>query len=159
MKILKFSNLKFIVYFLFWFIPIVLFLVLFFTTIRYDQVQTYIFVFFVVLFVPSFFLFFVINYYFYDEDTIIKIDENGNVDYYNIKQLNFHIQDIDLCIESFARFPIGYTKIILRNGYYFYVSNFISLESIYEMNPQIKREFIFCPKILRRKFFNILPTN
>jgi len=160
MKILKFSYFRFIVYFLFWFIPIVSLFVVFLLHIYYcgfQEITDKGFIFLMGIFLLSFFLLFIINYYLYDKDTVIQINENRNISYCNKEQIVFHIQDIDLCTESFARFPIGYTKIILKNGYSLYVTNFISLDPIYKMNSNIKRERlgIFRPKILRRKKFEI----
>jgi len=157
MKIIKIRNFEFIAHFILYFIPLVFFLLLFLFYFYNFGVHIYDLVLIAVILPLTFFLVFVINYYLYDKDTTIKIDENGFVIYINVKQVCFYIQDIDVCTESCARFPIGYTEITLKDGYSFYVSNFISLEPIYKMNPNIKRENLafFRPKILRRNKFKM----
>ena len=86
-----------------------------------------------------------------------KIEENGNVFYNNVNEMCFHLQDIDICIESSSRFPVGYTEIVFKNRFCLYVTDYISLEPIYKMNPDIKRErlLFFRPKVLRRKKFKM----
>jgi hypothetical protein len=153
MKTLKFSKLAFFLSFLLCALPVVLFLLAFLINICTYGARINDLVFLVILFPFSFFLFFVINYYLYDKDTIIKIDGNGNVNYSNKKQIHFHLQDIDSCTELLAKLPLGFTEINLKSGYCLYVSNFISLDPIYKMNPNIKKEYfgIFWLKILRRE--------
>ena len=154
MKILKISKFWFISYFMFSFIPLIGFLIVYLYVVFNNgpQLKDLIFLAFISLF--AYFLFFVINYYMYDKDTIIEIDANGNVTYRNIKQKCFHLEDIDVCTEVISsRLYIGFTEITLKDGSRIDVSNFISLEPMYKMNSNIKQEKtgLVWPIILRRK--------
>ena len=97
-------------------------------------------------------LFFIINYYLYDKNTLIEIDTNGNVMYSNMnKKKHFHLNDIDLCTAFNARFA-GFTEILLKDGYRLYVTDYIPLEVIYKMDTKIEREVAYTwLKILRRE--------
>jgi len=154
MKVLKFSKLQFAAYFMLWFILFVALIIVFFRSIYQSGLQVNHSMFFLAFIIPVFFIFFTINYYLYDKDTIIEIDENSNVTYSNITQKYFHLEDIDLCTELIdPALGIGLTEILLKNGDSFYVSSFISLEPMYKIIPNIKRESLAFswPIILRRK--------
>ena len=156
MKVLKFNHSTFIANFLLSFILLLFFLILLLLLIFFEGFQ--IVGFFgglIVISIPMYYLFFVINHYFYDKDTIIEIDDEGNVTYSNNSVIlkHFHVQDIELITTSTAsRFAIGYTEITLKDGYFFVVTYLIDLQPMYKMNPGMKSEhFTFWPLILRRK--------
>jgi energy-coupling factor transporter transmembrane protein EcfT len=153
MKTLKISYSTFVTFFTLPIIFIVFFLVVLIFCIFIYGFQILVLVWLLPTLVPIFYLLLIINYYLYDKNTIIEIDEKGNISYSNLMQKHFHIQDIDLCTElRSSGFAIGYTEIYLKDGSCIYVSNLISLQPIYEINPKIKREnFGFWPKILRRE--------
>jgi len=161
MKILKIRKFTFFSSLMLYSIPLVFFLLLSLFYVYNFGVHIYELVFLAVLSPLTFFVVFVINYYLFDKDTVIKIDENGNVAYNNNNKMYFHLQDIDLCIESCSRFPVGYTEIVFKNGFCLYVTDYISLEPIYKMNPNIKKEHLefFRPKILRREKLVTIPDN
>ena len=162
MKILRLNNSIFFRYLLLICTPIAFFLMVYLFCIYNVGIRVRDLAFLAAISPFTFFLVFVINYYLYDKDTIIKIDENGNISYKNVKQFHFLLQDIELCTESFAtRFEIGYTEITLKNGDCFYVSNLISLEPIYKLNANIRRENleIFWPKLLKREKLDFKKQN
>ena len=162
MEILKIRKFEFIVHFIFYSIPLVFFLLTFLFYIYNCGVQIKDLLFLVVISPLTFFVVIVINYYLYDKDTVITIDENGMVAYNNNNnKMYFHLQDIDLC-EEFSTKVIGYTKITLKDGNSFYVTDYISLHSIYKLNSNIKKEHFFGffrPKILRREKLVTIPDN
>ena len=141
MKILKISKLTFISYFMFSFIPMIVFLTIYLYVLFHRGIHLTDLIVLAVILMFSYYLYFIINYYLFDKDTIIEIDMNGNVTYSNMEQKHFHLEDIDFCTKlGPSRLYIGMTEITLKDGSRIDVSNFISLEYIYKMNPNIKIE-------------------
>ena len=157
MKVLKISKFTFISYFMFSFSLIIIFLIAYLYAVFYNGHQLKNCLFLVPISFFGYFLFIVINYYLYDKDTIIEIDANGDVIYSNTIEKHFHLEDIEICTEAMpSRLYNGFTEITLKDGSYILVSNFISLEPIYKINPNIKREKtgLYWPIILKRKSNN-----
>ena len=156
MKILKPNKFRFVYFFICWSIPILFVLGQYLLLLIFTcevHLKDLLFLAFISLF--AYFLFFEINHYLYDKDTLIEIDANGNVTYSNMNQKkHFHLEDIYSCMEFYEpKLGIGFTEIMLKDGYNFKVSSYISIEVIYKMNPNIKYDSSWrgWAKILRRE--------